>query len=332
PIQETMESWRRVANSGQVLDVALEMNHLALESGVRFLFGSGVRAQRDQVLGPFEVLNREVARRFKSLIVLPLWLPSPRNLASRRAIDQIDSVVKTLVERHQEADSRGTLLRALTEAHGGSQGGVQWDRRVRDEIVTLTLAGHETTAALLSWTWYLLALHPDAAKRVRQEVDHVIGGRAPSADDLERLTFTEQVLKEALRLYPPVWIISRRAKRSDQVSGYRIAADGVVAISPYATHRHPRYWERPDEFDPSRFEPGRERERDPFAYFPFGGGPRLCIGGGFALMEAKMVVAAVVQRFRLKLANRQPVQPEPLVTLRPAGGLPMEVRARQAPD
>lgn len=325
PIQRMVESWREVANKDKVIDVAHEMNRLALEIVSRFLFGSSMHSHRDQVIESFEVLNHEVARRFQSLLALPLWVPSPRNLAARRAIDRIDEVLEKLVANRDDTDSDGGLLRALTEAHGGDQGDSVQDRKVRDEIVTLTLAGHETTAALLSWTWYLLALHPDVAQRVRQEVDGVVGGRAPSAEDLENLTFTDQVLKESMRLYPPVWIVSRRAKQSDQISGYRIPADGVVAVSPYATHRHPRYWERPEHFDPTRFEPERERERHPFAYVPFGGGPRLCIGGAFALMEAKMVVASLVQRYQLDLEDPQSVRPEPLVTLRPEGGLLMRI-------
>ncbi len=326
-IQSRLETWRPLAERGRVVDVAREMNELALEIVSKTLFGAELGPRKDRILDAFQVLNHEVARRFKSLLVLPLWLPLPRNLKARRAKDQLDQVLMDFLAEFEGRNPAGSLLGRLLEAHGGITEGEAQNQMVRDEMVTLILAGHETTGSLLSWTWYLLAQHPEAASQVREEARRILSGREPQAADLEDLVFLEAVLKEALRLYPPVWIISRRAKGDDQILGYRIPAGSVVALSPYVVHRDPTRWDDPDRFNPKRFLSGGETERKPFAYFPFGGGPRLCIGGGFSMMEAKMVVASVVQNFQLELTGESAVQPEALITLRPRNGLKMRLRS-----
>lgn len=323
-IQRMLDSWQLKARANEAFDVASEMNRLALEIVSKGLLGSGLGPRKERVLEAFGVLNHEVARRFQSLVILPLWMPTPSNLAVRRAKAEIDDVVMGFLSEAEQSSSEGALLRMLLEAHSAPSGSGVRIGKIRDEMVTLILAGHETTAALLSWTWYLLAQHSEAAKRVRAEARDVLAGRDPQAADLRKLVFTESVLKEALRLYPPVWIISRRAKQADHIQGYRIPADSVVALSPYATHRDQFYWDEPESFNPQRFMRARGKEQHPFAYFPFGGGPRLCIGGDFAMMEAKMVVASVVQRYRLELVGDEPVQPKALITLRPQGGLKMK--------
>ena len=191
--------------------------------------------------------------------------------------------------------------------------------------MTLLLAGHETTANALAWTWYLLARHPDVAEKQRAELSAVLGTRRPGVDDLPRLPWTRMIIDEAMRLYPPAWFVSRRAKEDDEIGGYRIPAGSNVALSPWVTHRHPAFWPDPETFDPERFAPERAATRPRFAYFPFGGGPRLCIGNTFALTEAQLVLATVASRWRLDLPQGHAAEPEPLVTLRPRGGLPMRV-------
>jgi cytochrome P450 len=196
--------------------------------------------------------------------------------------------------------------------------------------MTFLLAGHETTAVALTWTWYLLSQHPDVAGRLRREVTDVLGTRPPTIDDLPQLPLARRVVEEALRLYPPVWGIGRQTLAADTIAGYRVPAGAVVSLTPWVTHRHPALWEEPDRFDPDRFTPERVRSRPRFAYFPFSGGPRLCIGETFALVEAQLVVAMVMQRYRLDLVPGTVVEPEVHLTLRPRGGLPMTVRPAEA--
>jgi cytochrome P450 len=202
------------------------------------------------------------------------------------------------------------------------------DAQFRDEVMTIFLAGHETTASALSWTWYLLSIHPDVRARMHEELDRVLAGRPPTIEDLSQLAYTKQVVQEALRLYPPAWVVGRCPTEDDRIGGYFIPAGSLVFTCPWVTHRHPDFWEGPEGFDPERFAPQRVAERPRFAYFPFGGGPRQCIGNTFALVEAQLVLATVAQRWRLDLVPGTRVQPEALITLRPRGGLPMTLHRR----
>jgi cytochrome P450 len=210
-------------------------------------------------------------------------------------------------------------------AHDADTGQRMTDQQLRDEVMTLFLAGHETTASALAWALWLLSLHPDALRAVQAELARELGGRAPEVDDLPRLRVLGQTLKEALRLFPPAWAIGRRAIADDVVGDYRVPAGALVLVSPFVTHRHPAVWPNPEGFDPDRFAPERERARPKYAYFPFGGGPRLCIGNTFALMEAEIVLANVLQRHSPALVPGQRVEPEPMVTLRPRHGIRMHM-------
>jgi cytochrome P450 len=189
--------------------------------------------------------------------------------------------------------------------------------------MTVLLAGHETTAATLSWTWYLLDRHRDVAERLRSEILGALGDRDPTVEDLPQLEGATRVIEEAMRLYPPAWIITRVAKEEDEIGGYRVAPGTVVMLSPYLTHRSKEVWPEPERFDPDRFTAERSAERPRFAYFPFAGGPRQCIGSEFALTEATLMLTTIVRRFRLELASQREVVPQPVTTLRPRGGLPM---------
>jgi cytochrome P450 len=202
------------------------------------------------------------------------------------------------------------------------------DRQLRDEVVTLFLAGHETTANALTWASYLLSTHVAVARRLRDEVDQALQGRVPTASDLPTLAYTRMVIDETLRLYPPAWITNRRAIEEDTVCGYRIPADATVSISPYVTQRDPALWENPEGFDPDRFAPERSAGRAHYAYFPFGGGPRQCIGKGFALMESTLVLALLAQRYELHLMPGRRVETEAVATLRPRYGMWMTAHPR----
>jgi len=202
------------------------------------------------------------------------------------------------------------------------------DKQLRDEVITLFVAGHETTAAALSWTFYLLATHPEAEERVRAELDDALGSdtqRPFNVGDLPKLPYGRMVVEEAMRLYPPAWITNRQALADDVIRGYRIPAGAFVMMLPYVLHRHPDLWDYPDKFDPERFSPERIAGHPRYVYFPFGGGPRQCIGKGMALVESHLILSTVMQRCRLRLATQHPVEPLALATLRPSGGLPMKI-------
>ena len=199
--------------------------------------------------------------------------------------------------------------------------------QIRDEVLTLLLAGHETTANALAWTFFLLADAPEVDGKLRSELDQVLGGRAPTVDDLPRLPYLAMVVQESMRLYPPAWAISRAVIADDEIMGYLIPAGSNVLLSQWVTHRHPDFWNDPNRFDPERFSPDAIAQRPRYAYFPFGGGPRLCIGEQFALVEARLILASVLQNYRLRLAQDHPVEPEPLVTLRPRDGILMTLEA-----
>jgi cytochrome P450 len=213
------------------------------------------------------------------------------------------------------------MLLAARDEEG--DGGQMTDAQVRDEVMTIFLAGHETTANALTWTWYLLSEHPDVEARLHEELDAVLGGREPTVEDVPRLRYTEMVVSESMRLYPPAWAIGRLALRDFEVAGYTIPPKALVLLSPYVTQRDARFFPEPELFDPGRWTPEAREARPQFSYFPFGGGPRRCIGEGFAWMEAVLLVASLARRWRMRLVPGHPVAPRPVITLRPKHGMMM---------
>jgi cytochrome P450 len=278
-----------------------------------------------------EALDVVVARA-RSPLRAPLHWPTPRNRRLASAIATLDATVEAILAERRRfgvdgddertADLLGMLLAARDDVSGHGFD----DEQLRDEVVTLIVAGHETVASALTWTWHLLAGAPHVEAALHAEVDAVLDGRLPTFADVERLVYTRQVIDEALRLYPPAWVISRRAVRGEEFDGHPVGAGSYVFVSPYVLHRTPELWPDPERFDPDRFAPGASIDR--FAYIPFGAGPNLCIGRDFALLEATLLVATIASRFRLDSAPGHTVTPEPLVTIRPHGGLPMVLRRR----
>ncbi|HWL89500.1 MAG TPA: cytochrome P450, partial [Polyangiaceae bacterium] len=227
------------------------------------------------------------------------------------------------------------LLAMLMEARDEETGEAMTDAQLRDEVMTIVTAGHETTANAMSWTLYLLSKHPDVARRVEREVEDVLGERVPTIADLGKMPYGSAVIQEAMRVFPPVWGIERQAAGDDEIAGYSVAKNTLVGIFPYLLHRHPAYWPNPEGFDPERFLPSsgpKTRERPRYAYLPFGAGPRVCIGNAFALMEAQILLSMIVQRHRLELVAGARIVPEPVVTLRPRDGMRMTLvpKHRQA--
>jgi cytochrome P450 len=249
-------------------------------------------------------------------------LPVSRRFRSARA--RLDEVVYRLIrERRASGQDEGDLLSMLLMAVDEGDGTGMSDEQVRDEVLTLILAGHETTANALTWTWYLLSEHPEIERRMHAEIDSVLDGRLPGYEDYPRLPFVESVFSESMRLYPPAWAIGRRAKADYEVGGYTIPARSILLLSPYVTHRNPRWWPDPERFDPDRWTPERREQRPKFAYFPFGGGSRVCIGERFAWLEGVLLLAAIAQRWRFRLAPGHPVAHQAAITLRTKHGMRM---------
>jgi cytochrome P450 len=273
----------------------------------------------------FESVQDQAMFEMVTLSMVPSWLPLPRQLRFRRARRYLQHVVDSLVAERVAADGQrpggdDVLARLIAAPEVGQQ-------RMRDELLTLLLAGHETTASTLGWTFHLLSQHREVAERLRAEAVEVLGDRLPEHADLAKLRYTGSVLAEAMRLYPPVWILPRLAQGDDEIGGYHVPAGADVLVSPYTLHRHPEYWPDPLRFDPDRFDPDRSAGRPRYAYIPFGAGPRFCVGNSLGMMEATMVLAMVSRRLRLDAVRGHRVVPEPMLSLRIRGGLPMRVHA-----
>jgi cytochrome P450 len=271
------------------------------------------------------------AQNFEALLFLPSWVPTVGRRRARRAIAELDAIVLRLIaDRRSRGEPGDDLLGMLLEATDDAGRPGMTDQQLRDELMTLILAGHETTANALSWTFYLLSRHPEVEARLVRELREVIGTGPARFGDLDRLVYTECVIREAMRLYPPAWMIERQAIARDRVGGYDLPAGWLVAVAPWTLHRDPDLYPEPEAFRPERFAPEAAASRSRYAYLPFGAGPRTCIGNAFAVMEAKLVLATLASRFRLTRVSSAPVEPDPGVTLRPRGDLRMRVTARAA--
>jgi cytochrome P450 len=319
-------SWRH----GETLDVAQQMMRLTLGIVGKTLFGTDVEAQAPEVGRALTAVMQTFW-----MTMLPFFdrleqLPIPALARGRRARAELDRIIYGMIaERRRRPEDRGDLLSMLLMAQDveGDNTGMT-DRQVRDEAMTIFLAGHETTANALSWTWHLLGEHPDLEARLHEEVDRVLGSRLPAMDDIPKLPFVEQVVTESMRLYPPAWIIGRRALVPYEIGGYLAPARSVFVISPYIIQRDARWYTDPLRFNPDRWTPEFKASLPPFAYMPFGGGPRRCIGDQFAWTELILVVSTIAQRWKLRLVPGHPVAPQAIVTLRLKHGLKMTVASR----
>jgi cytochrome P450 len=318
---EMLEQWDAPAREGRPFDVAAEMMRLTLRIVGRALLSLEMGAQADTVARSVTTLN-EAFGEFNLIDVFAPFIPTARSRRLKAAVGTLDAIVYGIIAERRRTDvDQGDLLSMLLAARDEETGEGMSDQQLRDEVLTLILAGHETTANALAWTFYLLSQNPEAECKLGAEVREVLSGRAPTSADLANLNYTRMVIDESMRIYPPAWAVSRAATEDDEIGGFRIPKGAVVTPSQFVTHRHPGFWEEPERFDPERFTPERSERRPRFAYFPFGGGPRLCIGNTFALTEAGLVLAAVAQRYRLRLMPGHPIEMQPLVTLRPRYGV-----------
>jgi cytochrome P450 len=313
---------------GQLVDVHFEFSHLTSVIALKTLFDLDDPGDRRAFTDALRLAFTLMSDRFRSIVRLPLWVPTPANLRLKRAIRHLNRVVDAFIaagrnRKHPGDDLLSRLLSARDE--DGSQ---MTDRQLRDEAMTLYLAGHETTALTLSWSWYLLAQHPEAEAKLVAEWRAVLGGRTPTPDDLPHLPYTDAVITEAMRVYPPVYLIGREATRDLELGGYRVKKGYTVFMSQWVSHRDPRYFPDPEAFRPERWLDGLARRLPKYAYYPFGGGPRVCIGNTFALMEAAIILAAVGQKYRFTLEPAPPVTLNPQITLLPKDGIPAVLRRR----
>lgn len=309
---------------GETRDMTAEMTRLTLAIVAKTLFGADVEAEEARDVGE---AMAELSG-LSNLSTIPFFdqIDKLSSIGSERfeaALETLDrALYRIIAERRRDTNDRGDLLSMLLSATDDDGGGMS-DKQLRDESMTLFLAGHETTATALTWTWYLLAQHPDVEARVHAEIDTVLGGRVPTIDDVRALPYTERVITESMRLYSPVWIMARRVLEDYHAGGYVVPAGGYVLMSQHLLHRDPRFYTDVDTFDPDRWTPEMKAALPKFAYFPFGGGPRVCIGEGFAWTEAILLVATIASRWRMRTVDGFVPELQPGIVLRPKHGVPM---------
>ena len=321
--QRMLNGWR----GGEERDAHQEMMRLTLQIVGKTLFDADVERDAQDVGKSLELLL-EIGANFRRAIFVPHWLPTPTNLRVKREVAQIEKILYRIIgERRASGRDAGDLLSTLLSAQD-EDGSRMTDRQLRDEAVTLFLAGHETTASTLSWTWWLLARNPAVEAKLHAELDAVLGDRAPSLDDLPRLAYAGHVITESLRLYPAAWGMARLAVEDHEIAGYPVTKGMGVAMAQWVVHRDPRWYDAPEEFRPERWENDLWKRLPRFAYFPFGGGPRQCIGNAFALMEATLILATIARKFRLRLVANRPVAPLASITLRPRHGVGVILESR----
>ncbi len=326
---------------GERRDIHVEMMRITLDIAARTLFGAEVGSDAHAVAEAMDVMQANFLSRFNSLLPLPLWIPTPANLRMHRAVKQLDAVLFRIISerrKHLPPSPPGTgvggeggggdLLSLLLQARSEDDGRGMSDKQLRDEAMTLFLAGHETTALVLSWSWYLLAQHPEIEAKLCAELDTVLQGRTLTVEDWPKLKFTEMVALESMRLYPPAYLIGREALADCVIAGYHVPRGMTLLLPQWVVQRDPRFWDEPEKFRPERWGEERVKTMPKFAYFPFGGGPRVCIGQQFAMMELVLILATIAQKFRFRLQEGVEVTPFASFTLRPSPGIPGVIEPR----
>ena len=326
---ETMlRDWEfRLKNNYLRLDIVTQMTGLTLRLILNFLFSVGIGDKAHRIAECFHVLSVYGMKRFWSPLPLPISWPTPANLQYRKARAELDSIIFDIINERRSRDStpKHDLLSLLLNSIDKDTGKGMSDEQLRDELMSLFFAGHDTTAHALSFTFHLLGKNPDKLQKTREELQSVLGGRNPTPEDLPRLTYLRQVFDEALRVYPPAWMINRCPLEDFEYRDHLIPANSVIFLSIFALHRNPRLWERPDEFEPERFSPERSLNRHKYAFIPFGAGSRFCIGQTLAITESLTVLAITLQRFDFKAPEDFQLELMPLVTLNTRSGIPLDV-------
>lgn len=322
--QRMMASWR----AGAERRIDSDMMRLTLEIVVKTLFNANVAADADRVERVMSELVKPFAAQATLKWILDNRLPTPTHRRFHKLAAEIDEIIyRIIAERRASGRDEGDLLSMLLAAQD-EDGGQMTDKQLRDEVITIFLAGQETTALTLSWTWYLLARNPEIEQRFHEEIDQVLNGNLPTITDVPKLKYTEMIVRESMRLYPPGYGVGRTAIEECEIGGYRVPAKTQVFMFQWATQRDPRFFAEPERFEPERWTDELAATLPKYAYFPFGGGPRICIGNTFAMMEIILVLATIGQKFRFSLASNRPVEIEPAMSLRPKDGIVVTVRNR----
>ncbi len=316
--------------NGKQIGMLNEMMHLTMRIVGKTLFDTDVTHDADSIGAAISIGIEATADRIARPLQLMEKLPTATNRKCRDALKVIDETITRFIEERQASgEDKGDLLSMLLMAVDEQDGGQMTHKQVKDEAMTLFVAGHETTANALAWTFYLLGQHPEVEQKLAAEINATLEGRQPTLADLPKMPYLEMVVKESMRLYPPAWTVSREAQADFEVGGYTIPKGSIIMMSMYVVHHDGRYWDQPEAFLPERFAAGNEENIPKYAYFPFGGGPRICIGNQFAMMEAQLVLATILQRYRLSLIPDQHIKLNPLVTLRPEPDIQMQINWRE---
>ncbi|KAI9132195.1 cytochrome P450 [Acaryochloris sp. CCMEE 5410] len=327
-VQSLIREWEEKPE-GAVIDIAAEMTRLTLQIVSLALFSVDISQESDALGKAFRTALAYVYFRLTSPLAVPVWLPTPRNLKFRQAKQTLNRIVLDIIQsrRYDRTEHYDLLSMLLTAQDAETQTGMS-DRQLQDEVITLINAGHETMATALAWTWYILGTHPHILTRIEDEINTELGAEAPSFETLPQLEYTGRVFDESLRLYPPgIGLAPRMALERDELQGYAIPKGAIININSYFTSRHRQYWDDAEQFDPDRFLPDQVH-RHKYAYLPFGAGPHVCIGKNFALMEAKTILAAIIQKFRISLVPNQPIEIDPRFTLRPKYGIKVTIHQK----
>jgi cytochrome P450 len=328
---ELGDRWADDAKAGRAIDLHADMMELTLRIASLTLLSADPSERAGEIGQALDVMLHEAIARINNPLSLPPSIPTRRNVRAKQAMKTLDSIVLGIIDARRKGKAHeDDLLQMLLEARDEETGEGMTDAQLRDEVMTMFIAGHETTANALSWTFFLLSRFPHVARTLAAEASMVLGARDATAEDAALLEQSRRVISESMRLYPPVWIIGRSPLEDVRFDGYDVPEGSLVFVCPWVTHRLPEFWDDPEGFDPDRFSPERQKQMHRYQYFPFAAGPRMCIGSGFAMLEQQLVLSTLVRRFRLDLVPGQQVVPEPLITLRPKGGIAMHVHPRSS--
>ncbi len=326
-IGAVIDRWHAWSQSGADVDIEAEMFRLTRFNIVRSMFGLDIESELDQTGEDFEACLQYLAQLMKAPFKFLTYVPTPTNVRFKKARRRLDQLVYAILEKRREQKIESDdLLDLLLSARDSDGNEGMSDQQLRDEVITLLMTGHETSASALTWTWYLLSRHQAVLDKVRHEIKRVLGARKPEFEDLQHLEYTGMVIDEVLRLYPSTWLFARKATRDFTLASYRLPGNAMIFLSPFIVHRDARIWADPEVFRPERFHPETKSQRHPFAYFPFGGGPRRCIGETIALTVMKLVVAMLLQRFRLEPISGGVIEPVPKATLRMSDRFRVRIR------
>jgi len=319
--QETARNWKVFAKESTPISVVDEMITITAKAITRTMFGADID-ESSEVCRCFADALGYVSRKTSSILSVPRFVPTQDNLHFKRCLKVIHSFIDEIISDRKAHLGSDLLSMLLTQEDPLS------NQEIRDQLITIFFAGHETTSLLLSWTWYLLSKHPEVESKVCQELSQVLEGRPPTNEDIPHLVYTRMVIDEVLRLYPSVWGFAREAAEEDIIGGYTIPKGSVIMLSPWVSHRHPDFWDAPETFNPERFHPDQKQHLDKFAYIPFSTGPRQCIGNHMALQEGVLVLATLLQQFQLSLCNHGEVKPNPVGTTHPMSPILMNIHKR----